>query len=69
MTCWRFLSGRMDLVIVVESQPQRVVLATEKTTVETTKSAIDLSDANPTRSHKEVRRPTGNVVVTTRYSN
>ena len=32
-------------------------------------SAIDLSNANPARGHKEVRRSTGRIVVTTRYSN
>ena len=31
------------------------------------KSAIDLSNANPARGHKEVRRSTGHIVVTTRY--
>ena len=32
-------------------------------------SAIDLSNANGARGHKEVRRPTGLIVVTNRYSN
>ena len=32
------------------------------------KSAIDLSNANPACSHKEVRRSTGHIMVTTRYS-
>ena len=31
-------------------------------------SAIDLSNVNPARSHKEVRRSTGQIMVTTRYS-
>ena len=33
------------------------------------KSAIDLSNANPACGHKEVRRSTGHIMVTTRYSN
>ena len=32
-------------------------------------SAIDLSNTNPDRGHKEVRRSTGHIMVTTRYSN
>ena len=32
------------------------------------KSAIDLSNANPACGHKEVRRSTGHIIVTTRYS-
>ena len=32
------------------------------------KSAIDLSNANPACVHKEVRRSTGHIIVTTRYS-
>ena len=32
------------------------------------KSAIDLSNANPACGHKEVRRSTGHIMVTTRYS-
>ena len=31
------------------------------------KSAIDLSNANPARGHKEVRRSTGHITVTARY--
>ena len=31
-------------------------------------SAIDLSNANPASGHKEVRRSTGHIMVTTRYS-
>ena len=31
------------------------------------KSAIDISNANPTCGHKEVRRSTGHIMVTTRY--
>ena len=33
------------------------------------KSAIDLSNANPARAHKEARRSTGHIMVTARYSN
>ena len=32
------------------------------------KSALDLSNANPACGHKEVRRSTGHIMVTTRYS-
>ena len=32
------------------------------------KSAIDLSNANPACGHEEVRRSTGHIMVTTRYS-
>ena len=32
------------------------------------KSAIDLSNVNPARGHKEVQRSTGHIIVTTRYS-
>ena len=32
------------------------------------KSAIDLSNVNPARGHKEVRRSTDHIMVTTRYS-
>ena len=32
------------------------------------KSAIDLSNVNPSCGHKEVRRSTGHIMVTTRYS-
>ena len=32
------------------------------------KSAIDLSNANPACGHKQVRRSTGHITVTTRYS-
>ena len=31
-------------------------------------SAIDLSNANPARGHKEVPRSTGHIVVTARYN-
>ena len=57
------------IVIVVDddSHIQRIVLATEETTV-TQQSAIDLSDANPARGHEEVPRSTGHIVVTARYS-
>ena len=33
------------------------------------KSVIDLSNVNPARGHKEVRRSTGHIMVTARYSN
>ena len=32
------------------------------------KSALDLSNANPACGHKELRRSTGHIMVTTRYS-
>ena len=47
---------------------QRIVLATEETTVWRNKSAIDLSNYNPACGHKELSRSTGHNVVTTRYS-
>ena len=56
------------VVVVVDSHIQRIVLATEETTVTQQKSVIDLSSANPACGHKEVRRSTGHIIVTTRYS-
>ena len=45
------------VVVVIDSHIQRIVLATEETTV----------TQQPTRDHKEVPRSTGHIVVTTRY--
>ena len=47
---------------------QRIVLATEETTVTQQKSAIDLSNTNPACGHKEVRRSTGHIMGKARYS-
>ena len=59
------MSKRSIVVIfVVDSHIQCIVLATEETTA-TTKSAIDLSDANLACGHKELRRSTGRIMVTT----
>ena len=55
------------VVVVVDSHIQRIVLATEETTV-TQQVSKDLSNANPACGHKEVRRSTGHIIVTTRYS-
>ena len=55
------------VVVIVDSHIQRFVLATVDTTV-THKSAIDLSNANPACGHKDVRRSTGHIMVTTIYS-
>ena len=57
----------MVVVVVVDSHIQRIVLATEETTV-THKSAIDSSHDNPACGHKEAQRSTGHIMVTTRYS-
>ena len=46
-----------------------IILATEETTVAHNVSAIDVLNANPARGHKEERRSTGHIMVTTRYSN
>ena len=50
--------GTLVIVVVVDSDIQRIVLATEETTA-----------ANRARGHKEVLRSTGHIMVTTRYSN
>ena len=55
-------------LVVVDSHVQRIVLATEETTVIQQVSHIDLSNANPACGHKEVRRSTGHIMVTTRYA-
>ena len=56
------------VVVVVDSHIQRIVLATEETTVTQQVSHIRLSNANPSCGHKEVRRSTGYIMVTTRYT-
>ena len=54
-------------IVVVDSHIQRIVLATEETTV-TQQVSHRPSNANPACGHKEVRRSTGHIMVTTRYS-
>ena len=54
------------VVVVVDSHIQRVVLATEETTV--TQQVSLLSNANPACGHKEVRSSTKHIMVTTHYS-
>ena len=70
------------LIVVVDSHIQRIVLATEETTVTqqvshrpvvvvvffTLTDRASTSNANPACGHKEVRRSTGHIMVTTRYS-
>ena len=53
------------VVVVVDSHVQRIVLATEETAVTQQVSHVDLSNANPACGHKEVRRSTGHIMVTT----
>ena len=55
------------VVVVVDSHIQRIVLATEETTVTQQVSHRPIN-ANPACGHKEVRRSTGHIMVTTRYS-
>ena len=73
-----YITGYVVVVVVVDSHIQRIVLATEETTV-TQQVSKDLSNANPACGHKEVvvvvvvehkevRRSTGHIMVTTRYS-
>ena len=67
----KIYAGELSAVVVVvvaDSHMQRIVLVTEETTVTHNKSAIDLSNVNPARGHKEVRKSTGHIMVTTRYS-
>ena len=64
---WHILV-KVVVVVVVDSHMQRIVLATEETTVTQQVSHKPLSNANPACGHKEVRRSTGHIVVTTRYS-
>ena len=62
--------GASIVGVVDESHIQRIVLATEETTVTQqvhNKSFIDLSNANPACGHEEVQRSTGHIIVTTRY--
>ena len=47
---------------------QRMVLATKETMV-TEQVSLGMSKANPARGHKGVRRSTGHIMMTTRYSN
>ena len=51
---------------IVDSHVQRLVLATEETTV--TQVSHRPSNVNPACRHKEVRRSTGHMMVTTRCS-
>ena len=62
----RFPHG-VVVVVVVDSHIQRIVLATEETTVTQQVSHRPIN-ANPACGHKEVRRSTGHIMVTTRYS-
>ena len=50
-----------------DSHIQRLALEPDKPTM--TLQVSDLGNANPARGHKEVRRSTGHIMVTTRYSN
>ena len=56
------------VVVVVDSHIQRIALATEETTVTQKVIHKPLSNANPACGHKEVRRSTGHIMVTNRYS-
>ena len=58
------------LYFIVDSHIQRIVLATEETTVtQQVSHIIDLSNTNPACGQKEVRMLTGHtIMVTTRYS-
>ena len=55
-------------VVAIDSHIQRILLATEETATQRVRH-IDLSNTNPARGHKEVRRSTGHIMVTTSYSN
>ena len=62
------LSVSWSMVIPEKAAPVTgIVLATEETTV-TQQVSPSLSNANPACGHKEVRRSTGHIMVTTRYS-
>ena len=61
------LPRMLVLLLVVDSHIQRIV-ATEEATVTQTISYVDLSNANPARGHKEVRRSTGHIMRTPHYS-
>ena len=52
-------SNAAVVVVVFGSHVQRIVLATEETTVTQQVSHIDLSKANPGRGHKEPRKVNG----------
>ena len=57
------------VVVVVDSHIQRIVLATEETTVTQQVSHRPIKRQSRLWSqHKEVRRSTGHIMVTTRYS-
>ena len=55
-----------ETVDVTDSQIKRIVLATEETAVTHKSAILDLSNANPTNGHKEVRRSTGYIMLTVR---
>ena len=55
------------VVVVVDSHIERIILATEETTV-THQVSHRLSNANPACGHKEVPRLTSHIMMTTRYS-
>ena len=62
-----FPFGGNPAYYVVDSHSQRIVLATEETTV-TQQVFHRLSNTNPACGHKNVPRSTGHIMVTTRYS-
>ena len=64
------LKLRYEVVVVIDSCVQPIGLAkTEETTLTQRDSHIYLSNVNPSRGHKEVRRPTGHIMAITRYAN
>ena len=65
---WFELRLLLLLIVVVDSHIQRIVLATEETTVTQQVSHRPIKRQSRLWSHKEVRRSTGHIMVTTRYS-
>ena len=55
------------IVVIVDSHIQRIVLATEETTVTQQVSHRPIKCRSRFCGHKEVRRSTGHILVTTRY--
>ena len=66
--CWHMPSGRQLLLLLLLIHTFSVLSLQLKKLRWHNKSAIDLSNANPACGHKEVRRSTGHIMVTTRYS-
>ena len=62
-TIWNVISASRQSPwgVVIDSHIQRIVLATEETTVTQHVSHKPLSNANPACGHKEVRRSTGHI--------